>query len=163
MREAGAHLRCMASKKNKARWDAAIALIPNGSELDLLELDNSRLRELVKRLTDYSPPRQSDVAKACAFLRETRSQKKSAESTMENEAHPDYKPKRRDYVPDWTKPEQAIQGAVDAIEASGLPGENMTHAINLLHIARSLIADVVDEGIHKNMLASMGKERPHNE
>ena len=28
MMEAGVHLRCCASRKNKARWDAAIALIP---------------------------------------------------------------------------------------------------------------------------------------
>jgi len=61
--------------------------------------------------------------------------------------YPKFEPLRRNYVPQWTAPERAIQDAVDVIERSGMGGDNITHAINLLHVARSLIADAVDAEI----------------
>lgn len=66
---------------------------------------------------------------------------------MTAKAHSIETQQRRHYVAKWTPAEKAIDAAVEAIEESGLGGANMTHAINLLHIARNLVADVVDAEI----------------
>jgi len=75
---------------------------------------------------------------------------------------PRFEPLRRNYVPQWTAPERAIQDAVDVIERSGMGGDNITHAINLLHIARSLVADVVDSDI-KSHDEQLQKASEHEE
>lgn len=53
-------------------------------EIEALELDRDKLRELVKRLTDYSPPRAKDAAMAIGYLRATASANTQVSRTAGN-------------------------------------------------------------------------------